>query len=132
MPQLVFDAISLKESEPASQILSFAASLFLPQGCTRALSLSVPLVCSHLNCGKCDDGNTHLLNLNEATDWIDTLSSISSLLSVLHIHLLHKKLRLSFHPLPDDLSFHVSSYLDQVLALFLPRRRLPGLRLLAE
>merc|ERR1719357_339687 len=50
-----------------------------------------------------------LLNLNEATDWIDTLSSISSLLPVLHIHLL-----------------------DQVLALFLPRRRLPGLRLLAE
>ena len=92
MPQLVFNAISLKESQPALQILSFAASLFLPQGCTRALSLSVPLVCSHLNCGKCDDGNTHLLNLNEATNWIDTLSSISSLLPVLHIHLLHKKI----------------------------------------
>ena len=124
MPQLVFDAISLKESRPALQILSFAASLFLPQGCTRALSLSVPLVCSHLNCGKCDDGNTHLLNLNEATDWIDTLSSISSLLSVLHIHLLHKKI--------VGIMRNKSFYLDQVLALFLPRRRLPGLRLLAE
>ena len=43
MPQLVFNAISLKESRPALQILSFAASLFLPQGCTQALSLSVPL-----------------------------------------------------------------------------------------
>ena len=128
MPQLVFDAISLKGGQPASQILSFAASLFLPQGCTRALSLSVPLVCSHLNCRTCDDGNTHLLNLNEATDWIDTLSSISSLLPVLHIHLLHKKNSGNLNqPLPNK-----SFYLDQVLALFLPRRRLPGLRLLAE
>ena len=51
-----------------------------------------PCLCFFFNCRKCDDGNTHLLNLNEATDWIDTLSSISSLLPVLHIHLLHKKI----------------------------------------